>query len=1764
MQLLTAVYGNNSVVPLESYVNRIYSMLKPRSATVDVATSRLFHLEKQVFWVKPPLDQKEAFWNFVSSCIKEADARAANDKNNNTGKITLNNKNRNTANNARKNVIVDDDDDDSDELSYDDLESDASDGEIVSLSSSSQVNIQDLNSIIQNLKKLENEMLEKDKRLEQVMTQCSIERAEIASNLKNLQQQLQQSVNSLSVMSSVPSPSPLSTKSSTAAKKAPRKQAEEQGKKAKAVPVKAEAQTSAPTTASSSVMLVSKREEETPEARVVDQKKVDEVIKMINVCLLEAKFADAARLALSIPVGQISNETLFSIFKALEAPELLPPSATDNIVQLIFSALKHKRGAQKDEVIDRVRVLVNYFARRMTIRRFEYIVSLLNRLYAECPLSFRQLMPVVAQKAPKLQKLRQLLKFQTYIAAMLVGNPKDSRNILTLYKPAFDQLVKEEQAMTFALHETSLEAIRQYDLSLNLRVEEDQPDKVEQAIASSVASSKPLQTTVHPVESQERVQIEHTISEFSTSALTEEANQIFERLAPTSEETHLKTELVEELSDLCKYVIPTSEVYAYGSSASNLGIKGSDIDLCIKLDQDISADNHLQMSLLNLIYKAMKADEFEHLTPAEQPVTRSRVPILQVKDNKRGFECDICIGNLLGVTNTKMLKLYSEIDPRVRPLIYVVKHWAKLRHINDPPSGSLSSYSYVILVINYLQSIKNPILPSLQALLTHPEIEPSDISEPHFVNAYDCRYVCNLEKVQKIWTENKKNTSTLGQLVLGFFTYYNTSFDFNHKTASIRLGQATDKKSNIVISIEDPFEKRDLGGVVSDTMVPKIVEEFKRAYNILNNGGSIADIVEERKTETDEVNIYNIKQDYEDHMTIGEAERLIASGELKKGVLRVNKLKFKEAYVTVPGFKKDVFVDGFKARNRALHGDLVAVKISYERKVKVDFGNQAEKGHSSNSIEPVSEEYTVTGSVVCILSKKSPTYFPCTVMKQDDEQNKGFRWLLPMDKAYPKIMVQFEEFRQAFNARAVDLEEVIIIGEMNLPWAKGRHYPKGKVVGVLGLKRDLWSQKRAILLQHMPSLFENVLSTSKENRDKERKAVSYVEGANVSNETKKAENLLKKRESWDINNIEIDIEKEIADGYVDWRKRRVFTIDPPSSRDLDDALSIDHAEGEWYNVTVYVADVTRFVKEGDETDLEARKRATSVYLLDTVDHMLDPSLSQNLCSILPGVTRFSVAVEFWMNTKGEIRYDTVNFTRCIIRSCCRMDYDSVQEVLMGRQIPEDKRKMFDGFEWKDIEQDLKILNEMTQSLRKARYENGSVELSNQELQFELDEDGYPVKVTKAVHNESHQLIEEYALLANKLAATVLNDYYQDNCLLRQHSPPSAEGWSETVTQMADAISNIHRIVHVDEPSKGSVVIEIAAMLKANAAPQEVMNKLQSYTEKYPYMQQAVRHALLREMQLAKYCRKGDCDETFGSHHFALNMELYTHFTSPIRRYADIIVHRQLLQMIEEKKRGSTGIRPVPSIYDGELTKIVENINEQAYQAKSAEDISQRQYLAYYLMPIVSERVERVEALVMSLGKRAFTVYVPKYCIEIKCNIMKQFVPAPQSITESEHNADGTSRQIEENESDKEGLVIDALTITWSNQNSISESASAEERMRHLALNRSLELRPLKRILVDLDINYDAVPLDVFAYNVWEFEEQIEAHSGRTLASRNRLAVSSDTDILNTPQISESYIRDQKEIQQRERRDRRENQRKKQFEKGKKGGFFNRKANNNQK
>ena len=328
----------------------------------------------------------------------------------------------------------------------------------------------------------------------------------------------------------------------------------------------------------------------------------------------------------------------------------------------------------------------------------------------------------------------------------------------------------------------------------------------------------------------------------------------------------------------------------------------------------------------------------------------------------------------------------------------------------------------------------------------------------------------------------------------------------------------------------------------------------------------------------------------------------------------------------------------------------------------------------------------------------------------------------------------------------------------------------------------------------------------------------------------------------------------------DCREIRTFTIDPVDAKDFDDAISIRKLSNGIYEIGVHIADVSYYVHPETELDEEAYKRATSVYLPDRVNPMLPERISNELCSLRPHEDKFTFSAIFQMNAKGEIQQYWLG--RTVIHSDHRFTYEDVQEII------ETKEGKF--------AEDILLLNDFAQKMRKKRFSKGAINFSSQEVRFKLDEKGKPVGIVVKESKEAHQLIEEFMLLANRTVAENISKIQINKKQIpfpyRVHDQPDAE-------RLAPFMEFAKKYGHkFDLSSPESIAASFNQMLAdAKGKPeQHVLEQLG-----------------IRTMAKAVYTT-----ENIG--HYGLAFEYYCHFTSPIRRYPDVLVHRVLETVLQGK------------------------------------------------------------------------------------------------------------------------------------------------------------------------------------------------------------------------------------------------------------------------
>jgi len=371
-----------------------------------------------------------------------------------------------------------------------------------------------------------------------------------------------------------------------------------------------------------------------------------------------------------------------------------------------------------------------------------------------------------------------------------------------------------------------------------------------------------------------------------------------------------------------------------------------------------------------------------------------------------------------------------------------------------------------------------------------------------------------------------------------------------------------------------------------------------------------------------------------------------------------------------------------------------------------------------------------------------------------------------------------------------------------------------------------------------------------------------------------------------------------------------FTIDPADAKDFDDALSIRKKEDGVWEIGIHIADVTHYVKMGTSLENEAESRATSVYLVDRTVPMLPERLSNRLCSLRPGEEKLTFSVIVEMNDRAEVLDRRIG--RTVMLSDRRFSYGEVQKIIEGS----------DG----DFREELLTLNRLAQTMRAERFRSGSISFERNEVKFKLDKSGKPLGVYFKEMKESNQLIEEFMLLANRTVAEFVGKNRgkgksaQRTMVYRIHDKPDPD-------KLALFRSFILRFGYYFNPeSRGKA---IAAELN------DLMAKIKGKPE-----ENVISILAVRSMSKA-------CYSTDNRGHYGLAFDYYTHFTSPIRRYPDMMVHRLLTHYLAG---GSSEKR---DIYES----LCERSSEKEQRATEAERASVRYKMVEFMLDKVGGEFE---------------------------------------------------------------------------------------------------------------------------------------------------------------------------------------------------------------
>ena len=411
--------------------------------------------------------------------------------------------------------------------------------------------------------------------------------------------------------------------------------------------------------------------------------------------------------------------------------------------------------------------------------------------------------------------------------------------------------------------------------------------------------------------------------------------------------------------------------------------------------------------------------------------------------------------------------------------------------------------------------------------------------------------------------------------------------------------------------------------------------------------------------------------------------------------------------------------------------------------------------------------------------------------------------------------------------------------------------------------------------------------------------------------------------------IPIEITQAEIDKRRDMRDVLTFTIDPADAKDFDDALSVEWVDGELF-LGVHIADVSHYLRPDTELDKEAYARGTSVYLVDRCVPMLPENLSNGLCSLRPNEDKLCFSAVFKMDHNGHVSEEW--FGRTVINSDHRFTYEEAQEIIETKGGTD---KVVSKLEYAVLH-----LNRVAQKMRKVRLSKGSISFDKQEVKFKLNENNKPVGIHFKVAKDSNKLIEEFMLLANRHVAQYINSRGLPN-VNRAHDKPN----EEKLSNLKNFISQFGYEIRIDTPEETTRTLNQLLLDVRGTAEEDMINNL-----------------VVRTMQKANYTTKN-----IG--HYGLGFKDYSHFTSPIRRYPDVITHRLLGLYLENKPT-------LPKIE--KLESRCQHLSEREKKAQKAE----RDSIKYMQCVYMSDNIGKVfKGIVSSVTDYGLFVEI----LENKCD-----------------------------------------------------------------------------------------------------------------------------------------------------------------------------------
>lgn len=677
----------------------------------------------------------------------------------------------------------------------------------------------------------------------------------------------------------------------------------------------------------------------------------------------------------------------------------------------------------------------------------------------------------------------------------------------------------------------------------------------------------------------------------------------------------------------------------------------------------------------------------------------------------------------------------------------------------------------------------------------------------------------------------------------------------------------------------------------------------------------------------------------------------VKAGLLHQGIFNVSPYNYLEGSIKVPAFPKSLLILGRENINRAIDGDVVVVELLPQDQWK-------------SPSTKIIEEDTITKNE-----------------NADAEERQDF----VSDKERKALQEEVKRTQKASGENQLQ-PTAKVVGVVKRNWRQyvGHIDPstanKGssqgrKLDSVFLIPMDKKIPKIRLRTRQVSELLGKRLLVTVDSWDRDsRHPVGHLVRSLGELETKAAETEALLLE-WDVQyrpfpKTVLDcLPKEGHDWKVPaskedpgWRDREdlrellICSIDPPGCQDIDDALHARLLPNGNYEVGVHIADVSNFVKPANAMDTEASIRGTTVYLVDKRIDMLPMLLGTDLCSLKPYVERFAFTVIWELNENADIV--NVRFTKSVIASREAFSYEQAQ------------LRIDDESQQDDLTKGMRMLLMLSKKLKKKRMDAGALSLSSPEIKVHMEsESSDPIDVKTKELLDTNSLVEEFMLFANVSVAAKIYEAFPQVAILRRHAAPPKTNFDELADQL-----RIKRGLELRTDSSKALADSLDKCVD----------------DKDPFFNTLVRIMATRCMMSAEYfCSGTQSYPEF--RHYGLASEIYTHFTSPIRRYADLLAHRQLAAAI-----GYEAVHP--SVRSrGRLEAVCKNINVRHRNAQMAGRAS----IAYYVGQALKGKVAEEEAFVMKIFSNGFVVLVPRFGIEGLIRLRDLADPEPESEYDAE-------------------------------------------------------------------------------------------------------------------------------------------------------------------